>query len=499
MNKAVKIAIWAAVGVLASIALMRVMGSAPLIDPKKDEHAQNALALMQEPFVEPEGGRNMWAGLVTLTKPNLTPEQRQSLADDYTEQFNHWYETYVDSYLNIMDDGSRFASWEEAMAKHEPERSPPPPDRSDENALPASIDKKALCTNADSANCLNIVREQPQATRQALAPYADVLEQIAALTQYDYYHIPLPNTLARPIPPFQLLSVSRSAHALTHINGHSDQALMGLCRDAHTARVLMTNSNDLIAMNVGVSMLRSSLHVAANIIAELPLDAALPPSCAKAFAPLSAETINLGLCSAMRGEFSGIHNMIELEKKRLIYQHNIPPENISDLDNALVVDAAEKAVVCWPQIQPTLLKDEKFVTPAIAVSTWRQQCPIRILSPLRMLKKNKITYEIACLFAQGDTREFYVDYVHRMQDANAQLQMMQVLLWLRQQPNLPQPLSSHYLQSSVPKDLYTSTQRPLSLSADGSELRIPVYEERPRDPCGCVRLPLPQALRYGEN
>ncbi|KXU36890.1 hypothetical protein AXE65_04385 [Ventosimonas gracilis] len=458
------------------------------MDPKEDEHAQNALVLMQKPFVEQQG-RNMWAALITLTQPNLTPEQRQTVADDYTEQFNHWYEhTYVDFYLK-SGGGLRLVPSEE-----EPEAPKPPlPYVSDEYRLPASANNKALCTNADIANCLNIVREQPQATEQALAPYADVLEQIAALAQYDYYHVPLLNTVATPIPSFQSLFVSRSAHALTHINGHSDQALTGLCRDAHTARVLIANSNHLVAMMVGVRLLSSSLDVAAQIIAELPLDAALPPSCAKAFAPLTAETINLSLCSAMRGEFTALHSIIELEKKSLIYNQQVQPENVSDLDNVLLVVAAEKAAVCWPQIQPTLLKDEKFVTPAIAVSTWRQQCRNR----MRMLKsENKIAYGIACGLAQAGTGFDHADYVHRMQDTNAQLQMMQVLLWLRQQPNLPQRLTSHYLQSSVPKDLYSSTQRPLTLSEDGSELNIPAYKKDSRE--RGLRLPLPQALRYGE-
>jgi len=51
MNKAIKVAIWAAVGVLTSIVLMRTMGlirSEPVMEPKEDEHAQNALALWRK-------------------------------------------------------------------------------------------------------------------------------------------------------------------------------------------------------------------------------------------------------------------------------------------------------------------------------------------------------------------------------------------------------------------------------------------------------------------
>jgi len=496
MNKVIGVVVWAAMVLLCASCTGVSAQQQVVVESTEDEHALNlnALALMQTPPVE-RSGRNMWAGLMTLAEPNLTPEQRQTWADDYTAQFNHWYDfTYVEWYLK-NGGGLRFVSEE----KTSPEPVPPPLNKHKSPIIRVNPGNNALCTSKGIADCLSIVRQQPHATMQALAPYADVLEHIAELSKYDHYHIPLRQVISTPTPPLQylILPYSASAHALTHVNDHSNQALMGLCRDANTARVLIRDgNNDLLLMMVGVSMLRNNLHVAAQIIAELPLEVSLPPSCDAAFAPLTAEDINLSLCSAMRGEFAVIHNYMELEKKSLIDHLMLPKnEHVSDWDNVLFAAARSKAAVCYPQIQATLLRDEKFVILPTAKPTWPQQCSNRILKN----QDNAIAYGMACFMAQGISGPDPADYVHRMQDAAAQLQMMQVLLWLRQQPHLPQPITSDYLQTAVPANLYTSTQRPLTVSEDGNELKIPVYEKYPRDPCGCVRLPLPLALRYGEQ
>jgi len=488
MNKVIGVVVWAAMVLLCASCSAQQQA----VVESEDEHALNlnALALMQTPPVE-RSGRNMWAGLMTLAEPNLTPEQRQTWADDYTAQFNHWYDfTYVEWYLK-NGGGLRFVSEE----KTSPE--PVPPSLNKHKSLGIRGNNAALCTSKGIADCLSIVRQQPHATMQALAPYAAVLENIAELSKYDHYHMPLRRAADTPFPPFQYyLRLSYSAHALTHVNGHSNQALMGLCRDANTARVLIRDSNDLLAVLMGVTVFRNNLHVAAQIIAELPLEVSLPPSCDAAFAPLTAEDINLSLCSAMRGEFTTMYNLIELEKKSLIDHLMLPKnEHVSDWDNVLFAAARSKATVCYPQIQATLLRDEKFVTPPTAKPTWPQQCSNRILKN----QDNAIAYGLACGLAQVIEGPDPADYVHRMQDTAAQLQMMQVLLWLRQQPHLPQPITSDYLQTAVPANLYTSTERPLTVSEDGNELKIPVYEKWPRDPCGCVRLPLPLALRYGEQ
>jgi len=459
------------------------------ITPLDTEQAHHALALMQPPPPLERSGRNMWAALITFGLPNLSPEQRQTLADDYTEAFNHWYtHDYVNWYLD--QDPFQLVSSKDASSEPTPPHAPYWPNV----RLVSNLNDNALCNNAAMAmtDCLNRVRQQPQATLQALTPYGEWLEQLAALADYDYYHAPLLPHFNAPAPPFSSLRLPLSAHVLTHINGNSEQALAGLCRDTNTARILIRDSNNLITLMVGASFLRGNLMTAAQIIAELPLDTALPASCDTAFAPLTAEEINQSLCSAMRGEHANLRSFIELQKKQLVSSQTLSEnEKLSYLDNVFLVDAQQKAVVCGPQIQQPLREDAKFATPTGALSAWPQQCQSRI-------RKNKSTaYGVACALAQTSTNDSdrFDDYVHRMQDMTAQLQMMQVLLWLRQQPNLPQPLTSHYLQTAVPANIYASTHRPLALSEDGSELQIAVYEKRPHDPCKCVRLPLPHALR----
>jgi len=418
-------------------------------------HYQQALKLMQAPPVE-RSGRNIWPALITWQQMGLTPEQRHASADEYASQVERWYKQYVADYLNDQT-----------------EQTQPLPKFPGERALPSARDS-VLCGFATrAADCLATVREQTQAMSEALAPYADVIQYVAALSEYDYYHVPLPQFSNTQWPDFRFVRLPLSAHALAHIQGDSQAALAGLCRDATSGRMLLQHSTDLLVSMVGRRIVADNVEVAAHIIAELPLDTALPAICDRAFAPLSAQDISL--CPAMRGEFAFMRSYVELEKQRLErYSNPIGNEQPSDWDNALLVLAHRNSAMCLPQTQQTLLKDEKFALPPLPASRWIKQC--NDSSP-------------ACHLAQINGPS-YVTYVHRMQDTAGQMQLMQVVLWLRKYPHLP--LTHHYLQAAIPADLYTSTRRAITLSDDGSALEIDAYDERVSGP---VRLPLPQALR----
>jgi len=447
MNKAIKAAVWALLGLLyASTALSQA-------DTLAEE---KALALMQAPPIQ-HGGNNAWAAVITWAVPNLSIAQRHALADDYADQIKRWNDAYSADYL---------------ADKTNPSQSVPRlPGQRD---LPSARDSLLCGFATRAANCLVIVRQQPQAIIEALTPYTDVLEQVAELAHYDHYYSPLPAHGNLQWPDLRFMRLPLSAHALAHVQGDSQTALTGLCRDARSGRMLLQHSSDLLVAMIGRRILADSVEVAAQIIAELPLDTSLPAICDSAFALLSAEEISL--CPAMRGEFAFMRSYIEMEKQRL--ERNQTPrgkEKPSDWDNLLLIHAQYNSAACLPQTQQSLFKDEKFTLPKASISPWLEQCQ----------KDNP-----ACMMAQMN-RPDYSNYVHRMQDTAAQLQMMQVLLWLRSQPP-DLLLTSDYLQAAVPPDLYTSSQRDMTISDDGRALEMPAYAARTTEP---LRLLLPQVLR----
>jgi len=449
MNKTIQAVVWTAMMLLYT-PFTSVLAQENALSKEEMAHYQQALELMHAPPLK-HSGHNMWPALITWQQPHLSPDQREKLADEYVAQVNCWYEGYMADYLSDKT--------------NQPQPFPPFPG---ERKLPSARDS-VLCGFATrAANCVATVREQTQAVSEALAPYSDLIEQVAALAEYDYYHVPLPQHGHTRWPNFHFMRLPLSAHALAHIQGDSQSALAGLCRDANTGRMLIQHSRNLVDSMAGRRILADNVEVAAQIITELPLDTALPAMCVSAFARLSAQ--NISLCPVMRGEFASMRSYVELEKQLLEYTQ-IPT---SDWDNALLVLAHRNSAMCLPQTQLSLLKDEKFALPPLPSFTWLKQCSDN--NP-------------ACQLAQSNG-PIYGSYVHRMQDTAAQLQLMQVLLWLRQHPR--QPLTNDYLQTAIPANVYTSTQRVIKISDDGNALEIDAYAERASTN---VRLALPKALR----
>jgi len=452
MNKVMGTAVWALIGLFYAsytIALAQPVANS------EEEKAQQVWALMQKSPVQ-RSGRNMWVALTTWQQPHLTHEQRQASADAYAAQVEHWNAAYVADYVADKDNRA------------------PLPTLPGKRTLPSARDSLLCGFGTQPNDCLATVRQQPQAINAALAPYADVLEQIADLAYYDYYASPLSAHANLQWPDLRFISLSLSAHALTHINGDSHAALTGLCNDARVGRLLIrdADTDTLLPALMGRRVLNSSLIVAAHIIAELPLDTSLPAECNDVFVPFNVEEISL--CPAMRGEFAFMRSYLELQKQRLERrQKPFGTEQLSDWDNALWLQAQYNGVMCLPQTQQALLKDEKFSISPIK-SIWLEQCA---------------DDNMACATSKIN-RPSYARYVHQMQDTAAQLQMMQIVLWLRQQP--AQPLNNDYLRTAVPADIHTSTQRPMTLSNDGNALEMSAYDERAIEP---IRLPLPHALR----
>jgi len=454
INKAITAILWIS-GVLVggSTALAQSNEIVETVETSADTTAEQALALMQEPERAYEGS-NAWVTLMTWQRGDMTAAERQAVADEYVAQIERWLDAYISAHL----------------ADTTPPPLPPLP--GERRALPSARDSILCAFATPAADCLRVAKEQPQALADALKPYTDVLERMQELATHGHYYSPLPKHGNLQWPNTRFVSLSLSAHALQHVNGDSQAALTGLCHDANSGRMLIRDADNLLIAMTGRRLLTDSVDLAAQIIAELPVDTPLPEICTTAFARFSPQEISL--CPAMRGEFAFIHSYIAVEEKRFNFQASEGHgPTASGWNQVLALDAQTKSTVCQPETAARLLADEKFKQPPPPSSTWLNQCT----------EENPV-----CMYARMAHPE-YASYVHRMQDTAAQLQMMQVILWSRQhyRPEADHPS----LLEIFPPDLYISRYRPLTLSQDGLALEVPAYSPRVDAP---VRLLLPAAL-----
>jgi len=455
----------AVIAILIVSALVMALRPIPL-----DAEEQQALAAMEEPDV-PREGSNAWVMVVTSQLSGMTDEQRQAAAAAYQAE----YEAYAKIY------GEAKANGEEV-----PVSSPNVPRDSDVDIAPApKFGESILCGFNETAlsDCLSVVRQQPEVIAELLAPYSDLLEQVAKLADHDYFHSPLPAPhragMGWPQPYARKLALS--AHVLTYIQGDTQAALTGLCRDAHSGRMLIHSNDGLIVNSIGHRMLASNLKIAAHIIAELPLDAPLPLSCTTAFSPLSVEEVSV--CASMRKEFNAIRADMELEGGIKTGYSPLGWEHY------LAVMAQDYGRYCLPETLPMLVADEKYVVPLRPSNKWLERCENSSL--LTRLVQEEIQSDYSCVVARmGSSKNEH--WVHEMQDVQAQLRMMQAILWLRAHP----PSNKAALLAEIPPEVYSSIHRPLVVvdEGEGKALEIPTYARPYSSSPTRIVLPLPEAL-----
>ncbi len=413
---------------------------------------KRALAALEAPRDLP--GSNAYATLATLGMEGPLA-QRQALMEEHARQFEAWYaDQYVPGFIR---------------GDAEDKAGTPPPLPGESGPSPAA--DTVLCGSGDAAGCLDAVRSRPQAVAAALVPHATLLARMDELALHGHYRSPLTQMGATPWPGMRQLMVPLSAHALAHVQGDSARAMAGLCRDAGSGRMLMTQGENLLMTMTGSAMLAANAKMFAAVLAELPLDAPLPAGCGKAFAPLSADEASV--CNGMRGEFAMQRGFAALMDRK-IEDSQRHMRLFYSSRKTLARQAEFLGESCLPETRQAIAEDRKLTIPSVPASAWWQpQC---------------LTNAIGCIL--GDiARPAYQGYGHRQQDTAAQLRLLQSVLWLRGQAvqGTPAPLAERL--DNLPAGL-RSAYRPITPSADGTTLETPAYGKDGQ----MLRMPLPQAL-----
>lgn len=420
---------------------------------------KRALAALEAPQSRP--GSNAYATVALLGVQGMTPQQRQARVDEHARQFEQWYVTHYVPH---------FGKGEEAG-----ELGVMPPQLLSEAEMPPAADAM-LCSLGKGAECLDAVRQQPEAIAAALVPQAAVLAQMDELAAHGHYHSPLRQMEATPWPSPRSLRVPLSAHALAFVQGDGQRALAGVCRDAGIGRMLIAQGDNLLTTMVGAGVLKGNAELFAAMLAELPADAPLPGNCAVAFAPLSPD--EAGICTGMRGEFAMMRNLAELMEKRIESKSDARYANIFYNGKKTLAEQAEVlGAPCLPEARQTIAEDRKWVaTPAKEHSWWRLEC---------------LTNSVGCILSSISGPDFG-KYAHVLQDTGARLRLLQATLWLREHAivqDTATPLAERLKQ--LPAEM-RGAQRPITVSTDGTALETPAYAED----ATTLRMPLPQALLH---
>lgn len=425
---------------------------------------KRALAALEAPRDMP--GSNAYVTVATLGMEGLTLEQRQARVDAYVAEYAKWHADFHDFVIKNRGE------WDEGAVPEMPQLSSDEPSVATTNTV--------LCSGA-SPSCLSRVREQPEAVAAALLPYATVLQQMDELATHGHYLSPLPSGVATAVPPLRPLFVPLSAHALAHVQGDSQRALAGMCRDAGIGRMLMNHGDNLLTGMVGSSLLNTNATLFAEVLAELPADAPLPANCAAALAPLSPQETSF--CASMQGEFSMVSEGYSLTEQMSSSILDLPGERwwvtpqtmklLYNREKSLGRAAETMGAACLPETWQAIAEDKPM--PAPQPSLWRLECAANALGC--------ITSSIAA--------PAYAQYMkQRPRDTAARLSLLQAVLWLRTHAAEQAGMPVQERLQQLPAEL-RSAQHPITLSADGGALEMPDYG-KDKD---VLLMPLPQVLQ----
>lgn len=456
--------LWRVIGGLAGLLLVAVMVLLVSRLWPLSEAQKRALAVLEAPRTMP--GSNAYVSLATLAMEG-TPAQRQARVDAYVADYASWHAGFRAHMMERGGEGSadalqakpQLAGAAEAALPHDP----------------------ALCRSG--AGCLAQVRAQPQAVAAALLPQATVLARMDELAAHGHYLSPLPLDAATPVPALQPLFVPLSAHALAHVQGDSQRALAGVCRDAGIGRMLLAHGENLLTGMVGGAMLAAYAQLFADVLAELPPDTPLPAGCATALAPLSPEQTSN--CASLRGEFTMIRDGYALTEEVVWTGLGFTGNNgwaapavakfFYNRDKSLARSAETLGHACLPETWQAIAEDRPM--PAMPVpSAWRLECAANV---------------VGCILTRI-SGPAYSHYGKRQQDVAAQLRLVQAVLWLRGHAAAGADAPLADLLEGLPAGL-RSPHRPIRVAADGSALETPSYARHKG--VDTVQVPLPRVLR----
>lgn len=327
-------------------------------------------------------------------------------------------------------------------------------------SVPAPEELERFCGGTGS-DCLARVAADRAGYTALLAKYAGLIDRAEALARHDGLRHPLQGAsdgLGFMSPPYHLSKLTATRHAFDFLEGREADALAGTCRDVNTWRRLGAESDLLVSRMVGVAYADIHVGLFADMLARVPRDVPLPPECARAFAPPAGK--ELSMCQAMQGEVLWVESSVASASGETQGRWQRLQEAMLFSQEMTLADLAQvHAIHCDPDAIRQFGEDVPWRDTRALPGWLRIQC---VGNPLgcRMGSLAQPAYDA---------------YVGRLQDGNARIRLVGVLLQLRADgtdaTTFEQRLQAASAQVGHPS-------REVRLGSDGRSLRMRMRQHR---------------------
>lgn len=356
-----------------------------------------ALALMDDP---PMSGRNAF-GAIWLMPYDIPEAQREAVLAEDLRRFG----------------ATAAAGPEEIDAPRAPALTSSAEGRFP-NVAPSPEDASRFC--GGQGGCLQKVAADRAGYAALVERHAGLIDRVEALSAYGHIRHPAgEGVIDTIIPPYQHGKLPATRYALWFVEGRRDEAFEGTCRMIATWRRLGAQSDNLIARMIGVAY-AVDVHGAlfAEMLAQVPRDEPLPVSCSQAFAPVAED--ELSMCRAMRGEFRLLRAALREAEREGIDGGEGPLMRLAqrlyfDIETTEADRAEDLAWHCGGEALAQMRGDIPARPPVMEKGLLRFQC---------------IANAAGCMLAQIAAPSFE-PYPRKVQDANARLRLLALLVRLR--------------------------------------------------------------------
>lgn len=312
----------------------------------------------------------------------------------------------------------------------------------------------------DGADCLIRVAADRAGYAALLAKYAGLIDRADALSRHDGLRHPRRTAsggLGMMLPPYHLSKLAATRRAFDFLDGREADAMAGTCRDVDTWRRLGAESDLLISRMVGVAYVDMHLGLFAEMLARMPRDAIVPTACTRAFAPPAGK--ELSMCQAMQGEVLWVEGgMAHADEARGRWRRVLEAALMSK--HMTLADLAQvHAIHCDPAEIRRFGGDVPWRDTRELPGWWRIQC---------------IGNPAGCRMGTL-ARPAFDAYVGRIQDSNARVRLVGVLLRLRADGTDAATFEQR-LREASPR--VGDPSRDVRLGSDGRSVRMQMRQHR---------------------
>ena len=347
--------------------------------------------------------------------------------------------------------------------KRYPKQSPPP------EAMDLWCDR--------DGGCLQKVRADRERYIALIERHAAIIDRAESLSAYDGIRHPrIADSLGFVMPPYHFGKLPATRYAMNFVEGRRYEAFDRTCVAIATWRRLGADSDTLITRLIGV-VYSADVHgrLFAEMLAETPRDFKLPPSCSQAFAATTARESSM--CLAMQGEFRFLVSATrQIETGDSGYASKfarLPLPLFYSADMTEAQRAETLAFYCGESAAHAMRADRPMPPAPVDDRFLRFQC---------------VGNPTGCMLS-SIANPTYDPYPGRVQDANAKLRLIALLLRLRADTSDTRPIDVRLRASAADVG---APERGIGIGPDGRTLRLKTFGKSSGD---YWDIPLPAYFR----